>query len=296
MRLSDLGERRVIERISGFLDIGDDAAYLKAGGRFLVMSTDVVYETTHFLPGMTFGQKGKFVVSVNLSDVAAMGAAPFAFLLAYVGPDLPVADFEAIIRGAERACRRHKVKYAGGDTKYAEKLALAGTACGWVGKPVLRVGARVGDVVAVAGTLGGASYAADCLLSGKKCPKALVKKAMEPTPRVREGILLGKYASAMTDVSDSLSVSLHHLASGVGIRLDLGSLPVDRGVPLDYALYGGGDYGLLFTMREDCFRRVKKKTGATCIGSVAPGAGVVASDGKTAFSLPLRGFEHFSGH
>jgi thiamine-monophosphate kinase len=157
MKLSDLGERKIIQRLEAFLPIGDDAAYLPVDGKYLVLSTDVIYESTHILPGMTYEQIGRFIASVNLSDIASMGARPFAFLLAYAGPDLQIDDFESLIHGVDSQCKKYGTKYVGGDTKYADRLTLAGTAAGYVKKPVLRTGAKVGDVVAVTGTLGGAA-------------------------------------------------------------------------------------------------------------------------------------------
>lgn len=303
MKLSDLGERRIIQRLSSFLPIGDDAAYIPVDGKYLVLSTDVIYEKTHILPGMTFEQVGRFIASVNLSDIASMGATPFAFLLAYAGPDLRIEDFESIIHGVDSQCRKYSTKYVGGDTKYADRLTLAGTAAGFVKKPVLRSGARVGDVVAVTGTVGGAAYGIDCLLSGEECSSKLAKKAMEPQPKVKEGILLGKYASAMTDISDGLSVSLHDLSAGVGIRVDLDAVPLDKDLirlarrsgaePLKYALSGGGDYELLFTASEKDFKRVVKRVGATAIGSVVAGKGVKAYLSGTEFILPKTGYQHF---
>jgi thiamine-monophosphate kinase len=303
MKLSDLGERRIIQRLSSFLSIGDDAAYIPVDGKYLVLSTDVIYEATHILPGMTFEQVGRFVASVNLSDIASMGATPFAFLLAYAGPDLRIDAFESIIHGVDRQCKKYGVDYVGGDTKYADRLTLAGTAAGFVKKPVLRSGARVGDVVAVTGTLGGAAYGIDCLLSGKECTKKLVKKATEPQPRVKEGILLGKHASAMTDISDGLSVSLHDLSGSVGIRVDLDAVPLEKDLirlvrrsgaePLKYAVSGGGDYELLFTMSEKSFAGVQKKVGATAIGKVVEGKGVSAFLDGEEFILPKTGYQHF---
>jgi thiamine-monophosphate kinase len=303
MKLSDLGERRIIQRLSSFLPIGDDAAYIPVDGKYLILSTDVIYEKTHILPGMTFEQVGRFVASVNLSDIASMGAKPFAFLLAYAGPDLRVEDFESIIHGVDSQCRKYGAKYVGGDTKYADRLTLAGTAAGFVKKPVLRSGAKVGDVVAVTGTLGGAAYGIECLLSGKECTSKLVKKATEPQPRVKEGILLGKYASAMTDISDGLSVSLHDLSQKAGIKVDLDAVPLEADLlrlakkagaePLKYAVSGGGDYELLFTASKKAFAQIGKSVGATAIGNVVPGQGVKAFLEGEEFILPKTGYQHF---
>lgn len=303
MKLSTLGERAIIRKISGLLDIGDDAAYFKVGDKYLVLSTDAIYADTHILPGMSFEQVGKFIVSVNLSDVAAMGAKPFAFLLAYVGPDIDFNDFDAIIRGAEKQCKKYGVEYAGGDTKYASGLTLVGSSAGFVKKPVLRTGAQVGDVVAVTGSLGKASFGVDCILNNRRCPKKIISASMEPKPRIREGMFLSKYASAMTDISDSLSVSLHNLAVEVGIVLNVDDIPVDKDIMrlssvfgvnyLDYVLYGGGDYELLFTTSPEAFNIIEKKIDASVIGEVVKSHGVTEVIDNRRIPLPQRGFEHF---
>ncbi|MBN2014043.1 MAG: thiamine-phosphate kinase [Candidatus Altiarchaeota archaeon] len=307
MRLTELGEKEVIRRMSRFLSIGDDAAYLKIDDRYLVLSTDMIYSETHLLPGISYEQIGKLIVTVNLSDIAAMGAEPFAFLLAYGGPDDDFKNLEALIKAADRQCKKYGTRYVGGDTKYAQKMTLTGTAAGFTKRPVLRSGAKVGDIIAVTGTLGGAALVVDCLLRGWECPKWLIRKALEPEPRAKEGILLGKYASAMTDISDSLSTSLHDIAiqSHVGVRLLIDEIPLDEGAVkmaadlgldlMDYALYGGGDYELLFTASGDNLELVEDGILVTRIGEVTKEKGVTAVDGQHVFPLEKKGYEHFRG-
>lgn len=305
MKLTDLGEKEIIRRMSRFLDIGDDAAYLKIDSRYLVLSTDMVYPETHILPGMSYEQMGKLVVTVNLSDIAAMGAKPVAFLLAYGSPDDEFENFMSLIEAAERQCKKYDTEYVGGDTKYAQKMTLTGMAAGFVQKPVLRSGARVGDIIAVTGTLGGAALAIECILKGKKCPVRLMKKAFEPEPRVREGVFLSSYASAMTDISDSLSISLSDIAvqSKTGVRLCMGEIPVEEEAVklagdleldiMDYVLYGGWDYELLFTASKDDFKVIEEGIGAIRIGEITRDKGVMAVDDGREFSLVGRGYEHF---
>lgn len=305
MRLSDLGEKEIIRRLGRLLDVGDDAAYLRVGGRYLILSTDMINSKTHILPIMSREQIGKFIVTVNLSDIAAMGAEPFAFLLAYGGPDEEFENFMSIIESANRQCRRYGAEYAGGDTKYMSELTLSGTAVGFTGKPILRSGAKPGDMLSVTGTLGGAALATDFILKGIGCSSRVARKAVEPEPRVNEGILLGNYASAMTDISDSLSMSAYDIAqkSGVGIRLNINRIPVDRGALrlsekmnvnlTEYALYGGGDYELLFTAPEDKIKTIEEEIEVTRIGEVIKERRVLAADGDREYALERRGYEHF---
>jgi thiamine-monophosphate kinase len=305
MKLTDLGEKEIIRRLGRFLDIGDDAAYIKIGAKYLILTTDMINAETHVPRSMTPEQIGKFIVTVNLSDIAAMGAEPVAFLLAYGGPDGDFEDFQRLIKGVDKQCRRYGTRYAGGDTKYARELTLSGTAVGLAKKPVLRSGAKVGDLVAVTGTVGNRAMAIDLILRGLQCDKKLIKKALEPEPRVEEGILLGRYASAMTDISDSLSLSIYDIASqsDVGVRLDVKKIPLEKGAlklaegrdlnMMDYALYGGGDYELLFTASEDNLETIEKEIDATIIGRITKKRDIVGIDSRGDFPLKRMGYEHF---
>ena len=307
MKLSSIGERGLIRRLSSFLDIGDDAAYIRHEDAFLVLTTDMIYEKTHVLPGMDYRDIGRFIVNVNASDVASMGAKPLAFLLSCGLPDIEVKDFDALTHAVDLECRKYGMEYAGGDTKQSDVLTLAGFCIGTTKKPILRSGARAGDIVAVTGSLGSASLGTHMLLNGLDCKgfKGIVDKARKPKARVAEGLILGKYASAMTDISDSLSISLYNVAqaSGVGVKVFAGKLPIDDAAKrlaekyaIDVtacALYGGGDYELLFTMPKKDFIKVKDKVKATKIGVVTKkGASLFMGGKETRFVR--KGFEHFS--
>ncbi len=305
MKLTDLGEKEIIRRLSEFLNIGDDAAYIRINDKYLVLTTDMIYAETHILPLMSPEQIGKFIVTVNFSDLAAMGAEPLAFLLAYGGPDEDFENFQRIIKSAKNQCKRYDAEYVGGDTKYAKELTLAGTAAGFAKRPVLRSGAKPGDVLAVTGTLGGAALATDIILKKLTCDKEIIKKALEPEPKIREGIFLGSYASAMTDISDSLSLSIYDIAdqSDVGVRLDINRIPLEKTAIklsedmnlnlIDYAMYGGGDYELLFTASEDNFKIIKKKINATKIGNITEEKDIIGIDGEREFIIKRKGYEHF---
>ncbi len=308
MKLSDLGEKEIVKRLGRFLDIGDDAAYLKFGDEFLILATDMLYEKTHILPKISREQIGKLIVTVNFSDIAAMGAKPIAFLLSYGSPDIELKDFEIMMHGVDDQCKKYNAKFAGGDTNYMDILTLSGAAIGKTKRPVLRSGAGIGDIIAVTGNLGSAGLGTEILL--KNLPvdvnNPAVKKALEPEPRVNEGILLGNYATSMTDISDSLSVSLYDIAvSGrVGITLEIDSIPISedaRNVAkklnldiLDYALYSEGDYELLFTISKENFNKIRKKITITKIGEIVKGSKIVGIKEKKKFEIKKKGYEHFS--
>lgn len=305
MKLTDLGERELIKKLASFIEIGDDAACIKHGDEYLVLTTDLVYGKTHILPGMTWKQIGKLIVSVNLSDIAAMGATPKAFLLSYGSPDMELNEFDELIHSVNEQCRKYELRFAGGDTNQTEELILSGFCLGTTNKPVLRSTAKVGDILAVTGSLGDAALGTEILLKNLKHQgRDVINKALEPEPRVNEGILLNNYATAMTDISDSLAVSIHDIAemSNVGVRLFIDKIPISNSAVntagemnqevMDYALYGGGDYELLFTIPENDFDRIKDRIDATKIGEVAV-EGVTAIRNNKGYKIEKRGYEHF---
>jgi len=305
MKLSDIGERGLIERLSRKIAIGDDAACIRFGNSYLVISTDMLYGKTDILPEMNFEQIGKLAVTVNLSDIAAMGAKPIAFLLSYGSPDMEVDDFEGIIKGVEKQCKKFDVTYAGGDTNETDELILSGTALGLAKRPVMRSGAKVGDIICVTGELGTAALGVE--ISTKKLrinEGKILKKALEPEPRVCEGLVLGKYASSMMDISDSFAVSLHEIAkqSRVGAEINLENLPITENARKiaeklhldmrDFALYGGGDYELLFTIPKRYLSKIKRNVEFNDIGQIVKTGVVGLKNGKT-LKIEQRGYEHF---
>jgi len=308
MKLTDLGEKGIIKRLTSFLEIGDDATFLRYGDRYIVLTTDMIYKKTHILPGMNWEQIGKLVVTVNLSDIAAMGARPLAFLLSYGGPDIELEEFDRFIHSVDDQCKKYGVKFAGGDTNHTRELTLSGFCLGVTKRPVLRSTARVGDTLAVTGSLGSAALGTEVLLKKLRYQileiDDVIKRALEPEPRVKEGVLLSNYATAMTDISDSLAVSIHEIAemSDVGIKLSLDRIPISNSAMnlaerlnldiMDYTLYGGGDYELLFTISEKDFRGIKDRVNATKIGEVTK-EGIIAIKNGEEFGIEKRGYEHF---
>lgn len=310
MKLSDLGEKKVLESLRALLPVGDDAYALPYAGKYLILSCDMIYGPTHVPDEMSWAQLGRLVVSVNFSDVAAMGAKPIAFLQSFGGPDMEAEDFMELVSAADEMCKKYGASYVGGDLNETGELVLAGTALGETDRPVYKKGAREGDVVAVTGSFGGAALGVEVLLKGLSDDwdspdfRRVVGYALEPVARVSEGFFLRDYASSMTDASDSLAVSLNDLArdSGVRITVDSAEIPcppearrVAESVNLDLtdmALFGGGDYELVFTVKQDDWAVVKKRIGATEIGCAESGSGVFL-DAKR---LPAKGFEHYRKH
>ena len=264
----------------------DDCAVFPCGEQVMVATTDMLHRTTDFVPGMSDWQAGWMSAAVTLSDIASMGAAP-KFLLIAVGLD----DWKClagVMQGAKDCCTKFGAEIIGGDIDRHGELTVVTTGLGLVDKEhlVRRAGAKPGDLVCITGTPG----QAQAWLDGyHQFEKAL----FEPQPRVREGRILGRAGiSAMMDDSDGIALSLYDLMSvnGCGFALDSSRLPLAAGIPpaqaRELALYGGGDYELIFTLPPD--RYPVEGVPATVIGKVVATPSVTVDDNP----LEKRGYQH----
>jgi thiamine-monophosphate kinase len=286
MRLEDLGEFGVIDRLTSKLEtrpdvalgIGDDAALLDPGPEMLVVATvDALVEGRHFVMTISTPEEiGRKALAVNLSDLAAMGAEPcWALISLLVPPSLDAGILDGIYAGLRSEAHRYGVAVVGGNVTATDgPLALDVVALGRCPRDVqvTRAGGRPGDLLLVTGSLGAA--AAGLLVArepklAEGVARTLLQQARSalvvPTPRVEAGQALasGKLATAMLDISDGLAADLGHLCerSGVGAELDASSIPVDPAAmeiaacygrdPLELALHGGEDYQLLCALMPD---------------------------------------------
>lgn len=305
---------------------GDDAAVV-AGGRNerLVVTTDAVVEGVHFSRAYsTPADIGHRALAVNLSDLAAMGAMPRWALLSLVLPgSTRETDVEELVDGLSALAVRYGVSVIGGNITSTEgPLVVDVTAGGEVGprKWLTRSGARSGDAIYVSGSIGGAAAGLEALKAGGvaadgRLPIAdCVARHLRPEPRVRLGIAVGRNraATAAMDLSDGLADALEQVAaaSGVGVRVDASSLPIDpgarewwtaRGVdPVMAALAGGDDYELLVAVprkAHGALRSVRRQVAEPALTKIGeftkdPRERVVLREGKTD-ALP-KGFEHFA--
>ncbi|MGH8739412.1 MAG: thiamine-phosphate kinase [Burkholderiales bacterium] len=288
--------------------MGDDCALLRPdAGLELAVTTDMLVEGRHFLPGADARLLGHKALAVNLSDLAAMGAAP---RWATLSLGLVAAD-EAWLAGFSKGffalAERHGVDLVGGDTTRARLLTISVTAMGEVpaGLALVRAGARTGDDVWVSGELGGAALA----LVHPEIAEA-AQRLHQPEPRVELGERLRGLAHAAIDISDGLAGDLQHILvrSGVSAVVYYGQIPRPPAfgrlgnpqLEKDCVLSGGDDYELLFTAaadrRSDLEALARElKTPLTRIGSIASGAPkltVLDEDGRP---LAYRaGFDHFA--
>jgi thiamine-monophosphate kinase len=337
MKLEELGERGLIERITQKFRVDnrivtagageDDCAVLdldraKNGYRYLVVTTDSLQESTHFPPGITPFQMGWSAVAVNLSDIAAMGAQPFVFVIAMGVPTQTEASFmDELTAGIEACASTYHTAVVGGDITRSRELILTGTCLGFANNPVRRSGANVGDLLCVTGSLGNAALALKVITNELNVPKRIeeeAKKALfQPQPRINEGIIIANsgVATAMIDISDGLALSIAEIAksSNVGAELYEDSVPVlsevirrDESLKLSQserrglARYYGGDYELLFTIdshasgNEALMQRLKKEVNMSIIGTIVPAEEeIYFKKDEEKEKMELTGYQHF---
>ena len=301
------------------LGIGDDCALLAPRpGHELAISTDMLVAGRHFLVDVDAAALGWKALAVNLSDLAAMGAAPLAFTLALALPEANPGWLDGFSRGLFECAQPFDCCLIGGDTTRGP-LNICITIFGELpaGQALRRSGARVGDDIWVTGQLGAAALGL-ALLRGEVDAAGLpdagaLRAALErPQARVKAGMALRGVASAMIDVSDGLLGDLGHLlaASGqLGAVIDVEALPIPAGLRMQaddlrtaYALAGGDDYELCFTAAPSLMPAVLSACAGALlpvcrIGQVeAPGA-VRLTDARGArwpvSAAGLKGYDHF---
>ena len=253
------------------LGVGDDCALWQPElGMQLAVSCDMLVEGRHFLPTVAPDRLGHKALAVNLSDLAACGATPRAFLLALAMPRVDEAFLDGFARGLFALADEHGIELIGGDTT-AGPLNLCVTVFGEVpsGQALLRSGARAGEALWVSHPVGGGLGDARLALEVFRGRVALdaedfdaVRARMErPTPRNALGVALRGLATSGIDLSDGLVGDLGHVLerSGVGATLWADALPASRSVAAlptalrrDCALAGGDDYELLFSAPAGC--------------------------------------------
>lgn len=300
------------------LGIGDDCALLRTSpGHQLAISTDMLVEGRHFLSTVNPQHLGHKALAVNLSDLAACGARPKAFLLSLAMPRVDRLWLEGFSEGFFRLARQHDCELIGGDTTQGP-LNISITVFGEVpqGMALLRSGARVGDDLYVSGTVGDARLALEAFRGNISLPQAVFEQTRQrmeaPTPRVKLGMALRGVASAAADISDGLLGDLGHIlrASGVGARIDLLAAESLLGCrmlwdcPTDLAhtcvLSGGDDYELVFTAPVHTRAQVaaaatQSQTTVSRIGTIQAAAGIAVYDASgQPLTRQFTSFDHFA--
>ncbi|WP_148334876.1 thiamine-phosphate kinase [Acinetobacter lwoffii] len=285
------------------LGVGDDSALLTPPPQQqLVICADTLVAGRHFPIDTDPHAIGWKSVAVNLSDIAAMGATPYSILLALSLPQIDHDWLKAFSQGLYDCCDQFGVSLIGGDTTQSPHLTLSVTALGWVdiGQAIPRSGAKPGDLICVSGTVGDAAFALQHL------GHPLQKRLDYPTPRCQLGAALKGLVHSMIDVSDGLAQDLGHIlkASQVGAKLQLENLPISPALHAlndaqkwQYALAGGDDYELCFTISPQNYEKLLQKqldVPISIIGKIQPQHGLTFEKNGVDHLLQFNGYQHFA--
>lgn len=336
--LAALGEFGLIDHIaehfpstlgSTFLGIGDDAAIIKLGSKYMAISTDMMVEGVHFdLTYTPLKHLGYKAITSNLSDICAMNGIPTQVTVSVAFSNrFSLEAIEELYEGIRLACEKYQVDLIGGDTSTSHSgLVISVTAVGEVSsnKITKRSGAKPGDLLILSGDIGGAYMGLQILEREKRV--FLEHKQMQPDlepfdyivgrqlkPEARLDIIkileeLEIVPTSMMDVSDGVASELHHLgkASGVGFEVYEEKIPLDQQTldtaltfnlnPSIAALNGGEDYELLFTMDQKHYDKLKNHLDFSIIGHATESAGkyLLNTRAGNSFDIKAQGWNHLT--
>lgn len=292
--LADAGEFGLISELIALFEQGDDvlvgpgddAAVLRIRKGHVVVSTDVMVEGRHFRREWADGKDvGHRAAAQNLSDINAMGGRATYLTVGLAAPaDLPAAWALDMARGIAEEAAKVGACVVGGDLTRADQVMVSVTVLGTCTvSPVLRSGARPGDVLAVHGRQGWAAGGLAVLGRGFRSPRVLVEAYRRPEPPYEGGLVAAQAgATAMIDVSDGLLSEVGHVAEASGVAIDVTSSAFEVPEPLHavgaalgadalrFVLTGGDDHSLLATFPDDA----SVPDGWTVVGRVLEGEGV----------------------
>ena len=305
--LSDVGEFGLIGRLTALfpqgehvlVGPGDDAAVLRVRTGHVVVSTDLLVEGRHFRRDWASAEDvGHRAAAQNLSDINAMGGRAASLTVGLAAPgDLPVQWALDFARGFADECALVGASVVGGDLTRADQVVIAVTVLGaCTVSPVLRTGARPGEVLALTGRQGWSAGGLAVLGRGFRSPRVLVEAYRRPEPPYDAGPVAAEAgATSMIDVSDGLLADAAHLAAGSGVAIDVhrGAFEVPEPLtavgaalgadPLQFVLGGGEDHSLLAT-----FAPGDVPDGWTVVGEVTEGEGITVDgadyDGPTGWT------------
>ncbi|MEA2037466.1 MAG: thiamine-phosphate kinase [Nanoarchaeota archaeon] len=312
MKLKDIGEFGLIKRISKepkdksiIKGIGDDCAVVKVGGKLLVITTDALVDGDHFsLNYFTPEQIGKKAIEINVSDIGSMGGLPKYALVSLVLPkELDVKIIERIYEGMRKVGSKYKLEIIGGNITHGKQLVIDIDMIGEVKKEnlCLRGDAKPGDFILVSGDLGSSTAGLNLFLKKIKGHSYVKNKHLEPKAQFHKVKKFLRYIHAMIDVSDGLASEVKHICeeSNAGAVIYADNVPIkDETVSaaravgknyLDYALYGGEDFELVFTVSEKNIKKVK----GFLVGEITKRKGIyLYSKGKEKL-ISKSGYDHF---
>ena len=299
LKVSDIGEKELVKYIiANSKDINpDDTAITDFDSTKLISTCDMLIQSRHFPQNMSYYDIGFKAVTVNVSDLAAMGADPLGFLLSIAIPkDMELDSFKEIIKGVLNACEFYEIPLIGGDTNEASEIIISGTALGLCDKPMMKDTYNMGDLIAVTGDIGLAALGFELNV----LDNIYVKKALKPEARLKEGIVLRDFATSATDITDGLASELYEIKKdGFGFMIYEEMLEVSdeykqiaNNLNLDYLdllLHVGEDFELLFTISNENLKKLP--IDCKVIGEVTV-IELTLENGFVEF-IKNRGYEHY---
>ncbi|MBI2557807.1 thiamine-phosphate kinase [Candidatus Woesearchaeota archaeon] len=318
MKIKDIGgEAGLIDRIKTkvklysknvFAGIGDDAAVLKYNKKhYFLFTTDSLVENVHFsLKYFKPEQIGTKAVEQNVSDIAAMGGVPkYALLSFYFPKNIEIGLVDGIMNGINKKCREYKISVIGGNVSSSKQIIISIAMIGFAEKKylALRSGAKINDLIFCTGNVGPSALGLELLK--KKVKGNSIKKHLDPKSMLnlaRKIVKIG--VNSMIDVSDGVASEIRNICSesNVGALIYADKIPISKSAikdaekikknPLDFALYGGEDFELIFTASKNKLKKLKKYS-VTVIGKIVDkkyGIRLIKNNKR----LKLRdGFDHF---
>ena len=302
LKVSDIGEKELVRYIiANSRDITpDDTAITRLNDSNLISTCDMLIQSRHFPENMSYFDMGFKSVTVNVSDLAAMGAEPLGFLLSLAIPkDLEVDSFKQIIEGVLSACDHYSIPLIGGDTNEAYEIIISGTALGLSDNPLMKDTYEIGDLIAVTGDIGLAALGFEL----ETLDNIYTKKSLKPEARIREGLILKDFASSATDITDGLASELYEIKrDGFGFVIFEEFLgitdeykQISEKLNLDYLdliLHIGEDFELLFTISKENLEKLP--IDCKVIGEVTDSDVVeLALENGFIEEIENRGYEHY---
>jgi thiamine-monophosphate kinase len=300
----------------GYAPIGDDVALIPPGkkGERVVLKCDMLVEKMDVPPGMGWRRAARKAVAMCVSDFAAKGVRPTAFMVSLGLPTgMGEADINDLAAGIADASHEWEVRLVGGDTGEAEGLVIDCMMVGFAKRIVRRDSARPNQYVVTSGTFGQTAAGLRILLDGASAGASFRKEAVAsvylPRPRLELGLAISRYLSSSIDSSDGLAISLHTLSEMSRVGIELAELPYARGLSEfasrnsysaeNLALYGGEEYEVVGTVPKEKLRGAREKARSLgcelfVIGeTTARRVGVVLPGGR---NVEKKGWVHFRMH
>jgi len=284
MKIKDIGgEFGLIDRIKKSIrlyskdvvvGIGDDAAVLKFDkNHYLIFATDMLVENDHFsLKYSTPEQIGMKAIEQNVSDIAAMGGIPKCAVVSLALPSYVDVEFvDGLYRGINKKSKKYRINIVGGNITHSREVVVNIAMIGFVEKKnlVLRSGSKVRDLIFCSGDVGKSTAGLELLRKNKRGKS--IKNHLEPESRLDlAGKLVKIGINSMIDISDGVASEIKHICdeSKVGAIIYANRLPISKNTindskkinknPIDFALYGGEDFELVFSANKNKLKQLKK--------------------------------------